>query len=646
MRLYKSLKFQITAALLLILALFGSLVALTMPAVDEQRAFNTLLNITARLQHVDQGLVELAINYAGNSPPDDAAYQRDLKLYYREIRKQINLFDEIQDAFMRGTFDTSLTDRAQDFRPDMNPAIKQAVMSVEEAWSEFKAGLEQTLGMEEHGPRLLEAAKYITLNQFPLGEAIDVLRSQIQRVASDHLDQVNRIYWLALIVVTAVTLGILIWFYYSVLRPLSRAVKGFRVAAQGDFGFRVPLAGSDELASLTSSFNLMSSRLHAIFQLIDRIQQGSDLNDTLCFVAEQFPQLLPLDWVGALFVSGDGTLITLEKSYRGGSPELSQKKRFRLRNTLLLKALETDQPLHIPDMKETAADHPEYEFLNHMVERGLRDAIFLPISDQSPIPGVLAFATDHPGLYTREHLELISNIAKLVTHSFGRTVKLSEHARLAAIGGFASGIAHEIRSPLSTIGMALDYMQRSQQEPPAEKRLALARQETARLTRLLEEMLLYAKPLELSLGSVEMTAFVREFLNGRAEIAAQRQQRHELRAGERPLSVSADSDRLQQVLLNIHNNAAEASPDAAVIVWRLACDEALGMLTLEVTNPGTPIPAEIAGRLFEPFFTTKSSGTGLGLGIVKRIVEAHGGEISISPAATEGNRVSVQIPLS
>jgi signal transduction histidine kinase len=297
-------------------------------------------------------------------------------------------------------------------------------------------------------------------------------------------------------------------------------------------------------------------------------------------------------------------------------------------------------------MKETARNHPEYEFLNYMVERGLRDAIFLPISEQSPIPGVLAFATDCPDLYTQEHLELLSNIAKLVTHSFGRTVKLSEHARLAAIGGFASGIAHEIRSPLSTIGMALDYLQRSNPEPPAEKRLALARQETARLARLLEEMLLYAKPLELSLGSLEMAAFVRDFLDGRREIADQRNQRNELSVGEKPMVICGDSDRLQQVLLNLYNNAAEASPEGAAISWKLSSSDALGMLSLEVTNPGEPIPPEIAEKLFEPFFTTKSSGTGLGLGIVKRIIEAHGGEISISPAVTEGTRVCVQIPLN
>ncbi|MCB1853052.1 MAG: HAMP domain-containing protein [Gammaproteobacteria bacterium] len=641
----RSLKIQIAIALLMIVALFAGVLAITMPALEEQRSFNTLQNITARLQHTVKGLVELAMNYTQNTPTDEASYQRDVKLYYAEIRRQINLFDLITNAFMSGVFSPALTNREHEFAPQLDPAVRTAVSAVEAAWIDFRAGLDRSLGMESKGPRLQQAADYITRKQMPLVESIDVLRAQIQRLASSRLDRVNQIHWISMLTVVVVTLGILAWFIHTILHPLSRAVEGFRSVAQGDFGYQVPLATTNELSSLTISFNQLSSRLHAIFQLIDRIQQGSDLDDTLRFVAEQLPSLLPLDWVGALFVAGDNTTVTLEKSYRDGQPEVAPRRHFKLQKTLLLKTLENDEPLHIPDMKSTAENNPNYQFLNYLVHTGLRDAIFLSVSEQSPIPGILAFATRKADSYTPEHLELLTNIAKLVTHSFGRTVKLAEHARLAAIGGFASGIAHEMRSPLSTIGLALEYLCNSQLPPPAEKRALLAQQESERLTRLSEEILLYAKPLQLNLATLEIDQFLSQFLHQQNSLLAQRNQHHQLTIDIDNGTIMGDKDRLQQVFLNLASNACEASPEGSRIDWRLSRDPRDQVLTLTISNPGVPISLATMERLFDPFFTTKPSGTGLGLGITRRIVHAHGGEMLIRPIA-EGTEVRLLIPLA
>ncbi|MCB1858112.1 MAG: GAF domain-containing protein [Gammaproteobacteria bacterium] len=645
MSLFKSLRFQIAAPLLIIVLLFAALFAGNLTALEAQRNYNTLLNITARLQHTAQSLVQLAMNYSSNIPQDSASYQRDVKLYYQEIQSQVELFDEITEGFMSENFSPTLTSRKYPFTPRLDPAIQAAVRAIEEAWADFKVRLTLSIGMDERGPRIGEAAAFINGNHLLLTESVDALRSQLLHLASARLDNVRRLNWIALAAVVGVTFGLMIWFYLSIIHPLRSSVRGFRNVAQGDFGYQVPSSGSNELASLTASFNQLSSRLHAIFELIDRIQQGSDLGQTLCFVAEQFPALLPLDWVGALFIAGDEKRITLEKSYRDGKTEANRHNTFELRKTLLAKALETDKPLHIPDMKRTAQDNPNYQFLNHLVANGLRDAIFLPITEQSPIPGVLVFATEKPDSYTPEHLELLANIAKLITHSFGRTVKLTEHARLAAIGGFASGIVHEIRSPLSTINLALEYLRKAELPAAAEKRAALAHHETERLARLLDEILLFAKPLKIEMGELDMGGLISQFLDTHEAIAAQRGQFNRLRINAASTAILGDRDRLEQVLLNLYNNACEASPPGSEICWILAEDADKRHLCLDILNPGDPIPEAILGRLFDPFFTTKSEGTGLGLGIVKRIVDAHGGEITIQSDMSPGTRVTVSLPL-
>ncbi|MCB1763985.1 MAG: histidine kinase, partial [Gammaproteobacteria bacterium] len=236
-------------------------------------------------------------------------------------------------------------------------------------------------------------------------------------------------------------------------------------------------------------------------------------------------------------------------------------------------------------------------------------------------------------------------IAKLVTHSFGRTVKLAEHARLAAIGSFASGIAHEMRSPLSTIGLALEYLRNSQLPPPAEKRALLAQQESERLTRLSEEILLYAKPLQLNLATLEINQFLRQFLRQQNSLLAQRNQHHQLTIDIDTGTIIGDKDRLKQVFLNLASNACEASPEGSRIDWRLSRDPRDQVLTLTISNPGVPISLATMERLFDPFFTTKPSGTGLGLGITRRIVHAHGGEMLIRPIET-GTEVRLLIPLA
>jgi signal transduction histidine kinase len=241
-------------------------------------------------------------------------------------------------------------------------------------------------------------------------------------------------------------------------------------------------------------------------------------------------------------------------------------------------------------------------------------------------------------------MRLLGNIAQLITHSFGRTVRLAEHARLAAIGELASGIAHELRTPLTTIGLALDHLRRQGLPSGAARRLELAVGESARMRRLLEEILLYAKPLSLRLKRLELCAFVARFVDDNQHFASRRGQKLVLTDRPRQAWILGDADRMTQVLANLTLNACEAAPEGAVIRWRLSEDGVSGSVTAEVENAGPAIPPEMMDRVMEPFFSTKPSGTGLGLAIVRRLVEAQGGDISIRSSVERGTRVRLSFP--
>ncbi|WP_052761128.1 sensor histidine kinase [Sedimenticola thiotaurini] len=645
MKIFKMLKTQIGAALVLIMLLFGTLFSMSMMALNEQQSYNTLLNITSRLEQTAQNLVSLGMNYAINVPQDSSSYDRDVKLYYRAMHDQMKILDTMTNSFMMAEFPPALTEIGEYFRPSLMPATKQAVSAVEEVWQEFRDGIKDALDESTGMPHLKEAALYITGYHAPLVASINILHNRIQQQTKQRLTHVYQLHISLLFTAVLITIGVFAWFYLVVLKPLRHAVDGFQKVTQGDFGYQVPIAGDNELALMTRSFNLLSLRLHSLFRLIDRIQQGSDLNEILGFVANEFSALLPLDWVGALFVTCDNNTMVLEGSYRNGQPEISPRTRYSLRNTLLLKALESGEPLHIPDMSSTVVN-PEYQFLNHLFAEGIRDAIFLPITDASPIPGILAFGTCKTDTYTPEHLELLTNIAGLITHSFGRTVRLAEHNRLAAIGSFASGIAHEIRSPLSTISMALDYFQETDLPGSANKRAELAKREATRMARLLEEILLYAKPLQLRLQQVDLKQLLNRLFEAHHAMVEEKQQRFELIAPDSDMTILGDPDRLVQIFLNLAKNACDAADHGESILWQVEKELASRSLRISVTNRGEPIKEEHLAQLFNPFFTTKTHGTGLGLSIVKRIVEAHGGDITISSGERQGTTVTLLMPLA
>ena len=644
MRFHQSLKFQISVALLALTGLFLGVFALSQVALEEQRRYNSLLNVTTRLEHTARQLFTLGHNYLMYTPKGAENYYFDNQLYHQEILTQVNLFDELAHGFMMGNFDSDLIQGTTPLKTELDPGTKQIVFDLEILWEAFRTGLFEALGTSERSPRLSEAAAFIATHQQPVTTGIDTLSRQIKTLVESRLQKVNRVYWALLLTTMIVLSGILSWFFLAVLRPLGRTVTGFGKVAQGDFGYQVSAGGNNELALITGAFNQLSSRLNAIFRLIDQIQRGSDLNETLSFIARQFPELLPLDWAGALFVAGDNSTITLEKSYQDGKQEALPAVRFRLNRTLLQKAIASGEPLHVPDMQKTAEANPGFEFLNHLVAKGLRDAIFLPVTGTDTIPGVLAFASREPDTYTPEHLELLTNIASLVTHTFGRTVRMAEHTRLVAIGEFASGITHEIRSPLSTITLALDHFEHVDLSESARKRAVLARQEAHRMERLLEDILLYAKPVRLNLQPVNLGTLLREILETHASIGERAGQRIEVELPAESSEILGDTDRLKQLFLNLARNASEAAPAGSTIRWSLTKDEISRSLTVDIENNGDPIAPDLLPLVFKAFVTTKSGGTGLGLGIVKRIVDAHGGDIAIRSDQSSGTRVRIHLP--
>jgi PAS domain S-box-containing protein len=215
--------------------------------------------------------------------------------------------------------------------------------------------------------------------------------------------------------------------------------------------------------------------------------------------------------------------------------------------------------------------------------------------------------------------------------------------RLAEIGELAAMIVHEVRNPLTTVLMGLKSFRRLDLTGRFQEYLVLALEEGERLQRLLNQILLYAKPQLLETSEVEVNGLISEMLPTLRNMPFALGKQLRFKSSLSPAVIMGDKDKIKQVLINLVSNAFEAIGQGEVTI---TTGKTLShQLCVEVHNGGEPIPAEVLVKLTKPFFTTKSNGNGLGLAIVKRIVEAHNGKLIIESAENTGTSVKVYLPI-
>lgn len=220
-------------------------------------------------------------------------------------------------------------------------------------------------------------------------------------------------------------------------------------------------------------------------------------------------------------------------------------------------------------------------------------------------------------------------------------VRLKE--QMAAIGEMAAGIAHEIRNPLASISGSVQMLRRDLAlDGPQSRLMDIVLRESRRLDSSIGEFLQYARPREPCPRAIDLGELVREtltLLRNSAEV----NDSHVIVEGARPATeTDADPDQLRQVIWNLCRNALKAMPDGGrlgVDVFRDGND-----VVLRVEDSGVGMSPDVRERAFQPMVGEFGDGMGLGLAIVYRIVEDHGGRVDIDSEAGRGTRIDVRLP--
>jgi signal transduction histidine kinase len=211
---------------------------------------------------------------------------------------------------------------------------------------------------------------------------------------------------------------------------------------------------------------------------------------------------------------------------------------------------------------------------------------------------------------------------------------------MAAMGGLVAGVAHEVRNPLFSISATVDALEADLRDRPDFMDLArLLRSQVVRLTQLTRDLLDYGKPAALSLAAVQPGDPVRVAVRACTPLARTKEVELAARVAPGLPPLTLDVTRMEQVLENLLANAVHHAPRGTAVHVTVELTEGARAVAFRVEDEGPGIAPEDLERLFEPFFSRRDGGTGLGLPIVHRIVDAHGGVVRAANRPTGGCRL-------
>lgn len=461
-------------------------------------------------------------------------------------------------------------------------------------------------------------AAYAPANALPWGVWVEVPRARAAGPLQSWL--LRTLLQAALIGVVAVLVGLALSRRLS--RPLAEVVAGVRGMAAGEYGRSVPVQGPEEVATLGREFNRMSAALaRSVAELDERVQRRTaELAE-----ARAFSDLL-LDTMRERIVVIDAGQRVVRANRAAveahGEGIVGQ-------DCAALHGEDAHRAGDCPALRALQRGQVESEEVVRQV--GTRTEVL--VVDRYPI------GTGDGGA--------VVEISRDVTALRTMQSQLVHQEKMASLGTLSAGLAHEIGNPLASMSSELELMERFWDPSEARASVPVLRDQVRRMSVLLRELVEFGRAPSDTLEPVDPDAVldaVLRLLRHDPRVRGVRLERGPAWTGG---AVHTNRDRVVQVLLNLGLNALDAVAGEGQVAFAVAPGEDGGVV-FRVEDDGPGVPPDVARRVFDPFFTTKAPGrgTGLGLFVSTRVVEALGGQLRLVETPDPGARFELALPSS
>ncbi len=409
-----------------------------------------------------------------------------------------------------------------------------------------------------------------------------------------------------------------------------------------------------ELAWEIDQLRLKGRQLASLVNIAQMIISETNLDEILEQINVQTFRLMKTRVSSVFLLNEDGTELIL-RACHGGTKLYREKPNLSTEDSLLGSVVKRGKPIAVVDVGE------EKRYVQSDIARkeSLVSMLAVPLTFGEKTIGVLAIYTQQRHRFSNDEIKLLSTLADLsaVAIEKGRLLarvvdmeeKLRASERLSALGLLAAEIAHEIRNPLTVVQMLFHALVETLEMDETSKRDAeLIGEKMRQMNRILDQVLSFARSSEPIKQPVYATQLIDDvFLLTRHKL---QQQGIEVRSvvadGLPPLR--ADRSQIEQVLLNLILNAAQAMPSGGMLRLSATLEEIdrVPYIALAIRDNGSGMSAKQVEALFAPFLTTKDSGTGIGLAIVQKIMENHQAKVQVESKVGQGTKFKLLFPVN
>ena len=408
-----------------------------------------------------------------------------------------------------------------------------------------------------------------------------------------------------------------------------------------------------ELAWEMDQLRIKGRQLTSLVDIAQMIISESNLDEILEQINVQTFRLMKTRLCSVFLVSDEGSELVL-RACHGGSKLYQEKPNLSVEDSLLGGVLKRGKPVAVVDVSE------EKGYLQPDIARneGLVSMLAVPLIFGEKAIGVLAVYTHQRHRFSNDEIKLLTTLGdlsavaiekgRLLTRVVDMEEKLRASERLSALGLLAAEIAHEIRNPLTVMQMLFHALMETLELDATSKRdAAVIGEKMRQMNRILDQVLGFARSSEPIKELVHADQLIDDiFLLTRHKL---QQQGIDIRStvAENLPGFRADRPQVEQVLLNLMLNASEAMPRGGMLRLSASLEEVdqTPHIALAIRDNGVGMSARQMKNLFAPFLTYKDSGTGIGLAIVKKIMENHQGKVQVESKVAQGTKFKLLFPV-